>query len=370
MATTGVPAGEALGFSAGYSGSAIRGLLRTVFLTFAILAAEALSLRADELPALHADLSQTSVSGLSSGGYMAGQFHVAHSATVIGAGIIAAGPFGCAQTSVGEFQFFPLAVGYNLAQAENGCMADRLSAFGVLDSQRLSQAASALAGDGKIDALSNLKRSKVYLYSGEDDHTVAKQVVEAARDFYLAAGVPASNIVLISNKPGGHAFLSASAGTRCGLSDPPYVNNCHYDQAQAILRFIYGTLEAKGTARPENFLSFDQTAYSSSSATLAGQGIVYVPSACRTDRCRVHIVFHGCKQSRADVQDAFIRGPGFADWADTNKIVVLFPQAASSALNPETCWDWWGYTGLGYLTKEAPQIKAVFAMLSHLGGGH
>ena len=43
------------------------------------------------LPALKIDKTQTTVSGLSSGGFMAAQFAVAYSATVAGAGIIAGG---------------------------------------------------------------------------------------------------------------------------------------------------------------------------------------------------------------------------------------------------------------------------------------
>ena len=41
-------------------------------------------------------------------------------------------------------------------------------------------------------------------------------------------------------------------------------------------------------------------------------------------------------------------------------------QAAPSTLNPLTCWDWWGYTGLTYYTRDAPQIKAVDAMIRAL----
>ena len=292
---------------------------------------------APKLPALGADLSQTSVSGLSSGGYMAGQFQVAHSATVTGAAILAAGPYGCAQSAGAEaFPFFPAATASNLAQAQNGCTANRLSGLGVLDSGTLLRRASALADRGKIDPLSGLKRAKIYLYSGADDRTVVKPVVEAARNFYLAAGVPAGNIEFVVENPGGHAFLSADKGAACDKSASPYVDNCGYDQAGAILRFIYGTLAPKGVARPENFLTFAQGDYAASSATLADEGVVYVPSACRTEaHCRVHIVFHGCGQSRAQVGDAAIRDTGFADWAETNRIVVLFPQAAASALNPQ-----------------------------------
>jgi hypothetical protein len=44
------------------------------------------------LPALAADINQTSVSGISAGAYMAGQFEIAHSKIVVGAAIIAGGP--------------------------------------------------------------------------------------------------------------------------------------------------------------------------------------------------------------------------------------------------------------------------------------
>ena len=49
------------------------------------------------LPALHAEAQGITVSGVSSGGYMAVQMHVAHSATVTGAGVIAGAPYYCAQ---------------------------------------------------------------------------------------------------------------------------------------------------------------------------------------------------------------------------------------------------------------------------------
>ncbi len=52
---------------------------------------------ADALPSFDVNAERTSVSGLSSGAYMAGQFHVAFSGTVIGAGIVAGGPYGCAE---------------------------------------------------------------------------------------------------------------------------------------------------------------------------------------------------------------------------------------------------------------------------------
>jgi hypothetical protein len=300
---------------------------------------------------------------------MAGQFHLAHSRIVTGAAILAAGPFGCAASPGADaFPYFPAALAYNLARAQTSCTAGNSSGAGALDSKVLLQRAAALAEEGKIDPLVNLQRSKVYLYWGGSDHTVARPAVEAARDFYLAAGVPVASIEFIVNGRGGHAFLTAGRGEACEKSDAPYVNDCSYDQAGAILSLFYGPLEPKGAAKDENFIAFAQSGYAPPDAVLANEGSAYVPAGCHAQHhCRVHIVFHGCKQSQAVIGSAVVRDTGFADWAETNKLIILFPQAAASSLNPLTCWDWWGYTGRGFLTREAPQIKAVEAMLLRLG---
>ena len=53
---------------------------------------------APPLKPFNADLGQSSVSGLSSGAFMTVQLHLAHSSTFVGAGIIAGGPFRCAES--------------------------------------------------------------------------------------------------------------------------------------------------------------------------------------------------------------------------------------------------------------------------------
>ena len=75
------------------------------------------ALAAEALPKLGADLAATSVSGLSSGAFMAGQIEVAHSKDIVGAGIVAGGPYACAESPrAGIFPFWPTAVAQN-AQA-------------------------------------------------------------------------------------------------------------------------------------------------------------------------------------------------------------------------------------------------------------
>ena len=66
-----------------------------------VLASLTLTVCAAPLPQLNLDKTQTSVSGASSGGYMAVQLHVAYSSSFKkGIGVVAAGPFNCADNSV------------------------------------------------------------------------------------------------------------------------------------------------------------------------------------------------------------------------------------------------------------------------------
>src|SRR5690606_13017004 len=49
------------------------------------------------LPTLQLDVDRVSVSGISSGAYMAHQAHLAFSSTIDGAALVAGGPYGCAR---------------------------------------------------------------------------------------------------------------------------------------------------------------------------------------------------------------------------------------------------------------------------------
>jgi poly(3-hydroxybutyrate) depolymerase len=328
--------------------------------------AAAASAATEELPKLGVTLPATSVSGLSSGAYMAGQIEVAHSKDIVGAGIVAGGPFACAETASSQlFPYWPIVLWQNATQAANACMKD---AWGAPDADKLAKRAKELAEDGKIDELSGLADDKVYLFSGNEDQTVVRSVVEAAKRFYAAAGVPEGSITLVE-KEGGHAFLTETEGTACGLSQEPYVSDCDYDQAKAILEWIYGSPLADPSPSPTGkFITFDQSAFNHGIPNgLAAEGVVYVPEDCVSHPgCRLHIALHGCDQSREKVGDAFIEKTGFARYADTNRLVVLFPQIVGSVVNPDGCWDWWGYSDIDYLGKDAPQIKAVWAMAERL----
>jgi hypothetical protein len=302
---------------------------------------------------------------------MAGQFHIAHSRIVVGAAIIAGGPYACAESLFADAMPGPGTAIINLSKAANGCMLNALQILGVPNPRQLSERARSLAAQGRVDPIESATDDRIYLFAGVEDQTVVPAIVAAAAKFYLAIGVPPSKIKHVREIPAGHAFVTADKGLGCGASAAPYIVDCDYDQAGELLRHIYGELTSKAATPSGQLLIFDQSEFTRDLGDhgLGSLGAAYVPVECG-DRggCRVHVAFHGCGQNRAAVGNAFATDTGFARWADTNRLMVLFPQAAPSPANPQACWDWWGYTGRDFLTKRAPQIVAVRRMLERLAG--
>jgi len=293
-----------------------------------------------------ADSSKFTVSGVSSGGYMAVQLHVAHSSRISGVGALAAGPYYCARGS--------------LWTAWSECMTG---------SPQVAKAhAERFARERLIDPTSNLAAARVWLFSGTADRTVSPAVVDALARFYEMYKAKPQ---VVKSKPAGHAMVTADAGAACGATEPPYINDCDYDAAGELLRHLLGGL-LPATAKPGGrLLAFDQNDFADASAiSMADTGYAYIPRACDTAPCRVHVAFHGCRQGAEAVGEHFVRDAGYNRWADTNRLIVLYPQAIARywwVYNPRGCWDWWGYTGAGYATKDGAQIKAVLGMVDRLG---
>jgi hypothetical protein len=88
-------------------------------------------------------------------------------------------------------------------------------------------------------------------------------------------------------------------------------------------------------------------------------------------------VFHGCQQyaQNPEVGDAVYKHGGYNEWADTNRIIVLYPQTvAIPLLNEYGCWDWWGPNDFltrnrEFAQKAGYQISAIRKMLDRLAGG-
>jgi hypothetical protein len=227
-----------------------------------------------------------------------------------------------------------------------------------------------LSGSGEIDSLNNLKDDKIYIFSGKSDSTVITKVVDKTNEFYLQAGVSAKNILYNKTIDAGHAFITINSDdTPCSQTMSPYINYCDYDQAGIILKQIYGTLNPPAASLSGKFIEFSQDEFFDyGDVSMGSTGFVYVPKSFEDNTCRIHVVFHGCLQSVSAIGDLVYKTTGYNRWADTNNIIVLYPQIKKSVMggNPNGCWDFWGYTKDNFYTKNAPQMKTVMNMIERL----
>ncbi len=158
---------------------------------------------ADALPPYHIDISQTSVSGVSSGGYMAVQFHVAYSSIVRGVGVIAGGPYNCAEDSA--------------SKAIKNCMKPDAS-HPVPDVKHLIASTDELVPSGDIDETIHMTNAKVWLFSGKKDEIVKRPVMDVLHQYYRHYVSPA-NIYYEHDLPAGHGMIVKTIPRRPAL--PP-----------------------------------------------------------------------------------------------------------------------------------------------------
>ena len=296
------------------------------------------------------DPRRMTVSGISSGGMMAHQLHIAYSDRFSGAAAIAAGPYGCADGS--------------LAVAMARCTG---SAGGPLPVAEFVAGLRRDAEAGRIAPTEHLTDDRVWLFHGRADTVVATEVSDALAVLY-AEWVAPGNLRYVRDVPAAHHFPTDGRGHACDDSRSPFVGDCAYDAAGELLQFLDAALEAPAgaaSARPVEVVLERREG-----TGLAGTAYLYAPDRCRIEGagCALHLVLHGCAQSAAHVGTAFIEQSGYLDWAEANDLVLAFPQVEPSASNPYACWDWWGYTGEEYRWRNGPQLQRLADWALELGG--
>jgi hypothetical protein len=307
------------------------------------------------LPHLNIAPGSLTVSGVSAGGYMATQYQVAYSNDVAGAGIIGAGPWLCAQGVIGR--------------AMKDCLAGTASGP---DDRALVAVLRASAALGVVDDPSGLAADRIWMFHGAKDATVGAVVSDSLLRFYKAF-VPLERVRYETQVAAAHGFLTVADGGACDAAGSPWILACGFDAAGEMLKHLYDDLAAPSGEITGTLREFSQARYVGDArlASMAETGFVFVPEDCAEGvPCRVHVVFHGCRQGIGFVGRSFARQAGYNRWADANRIVVLYPQAARSRvwpLNPGGCWDWWGYSGANYASRDAAQLRAVHRMLEALG---
>ncbi|EIJ42790.1 poly(3-hydroxybutyrate) depolymerase [Beggiatoa alba B18LD] len=326
----------------------------------------------DKLAGYDADLSQTTVSGISSGGFMSAQLATAYSSLIKGAGIVAGGPFYCSGSTGAR-----TAMDF-INSSISTCMGPATSAVAPKADKALKKAKE-LATAGKIDSVDNLKTQKIYIFTGSSDTVVKPIVVEQTYKFYQLAEVPADNIKFVNTVNSGHALITGSAeDAACPTNVPPFINNCGFFQSTDILTHLYGKLNpaAEIGKLSGKIVAFNQSEFvDSDRSSMSSAAYAYIPKSCETSKCKVHIALHGCFQGAHEVNDVYYTHTRYNEIADTNNLIVLYPQAQVSKeipLNPMGCWDFWGYSSKDqnspdFYSHDAPQMKAIMKMVSRLG---
>src|SRR5207237_7310603 len=174
---------------------------------------------------------------------------------------------------------------------------------------------------------------KIYIATGTSDTTVGPHVTDQLYKLYVTTGnfVSSANVRYDHTSNAAHTFptdFNSTGNNACTTATYPYISNCGFDGAGATLQQMYGTLNARNTGTlGGSLIQFDQTAY------IAGNGMdttgwVYVPANCASGQaCKLHVALHGCKQYQSLIGTKFVTNAGYNKWADTNNIIVLYPQA-------------------------------------------
>jgi poly(3-hydroxybutyrate) depolymerase len=305
------------------------------------------------LPRLEFDATRITVSGMSSGAYMAQQLHLAYSDRLHGSALLAGGPYGCAR---GDLQI-----------ALGGCLAPPESA--LPDVAALAAKVRARAASGELAPIESLAGDRVYVWHGQRDETVSEAVSRAAAE--LPRRLHEAVVVIEDfSDDVAHVVPTTGQGGDCTLSEPPYIAACGVDLAGKAIRALYPETPDAPPAAGGELRRFNAEVLAGGDPPGAGEGYVYIPQACaNNERCGLHIALHGCQQDAGSIGEAFAAGAGFNRWADAAKLVVLYPQTRSSyvPLNPKACWDWWGYTGADYDTRSGAQLRWIAAMAAALG---
>ena len=375
---------------------------------------------------------QVSVSGVSSGAYMAVQLQVAYSETFMGVGSIAGGPYFCAENMT------------DITEIKAKCMAG----LGIIpdDYAPYREKAIKLSHEGKIDDVSNLGESKVFIFNSMEDQVINPGLGYLSVLFFqYFSKNPSDNVLPLNAIPGyaGYAvahglptdmpifddFLNyADEATPCAPANSqqspwfpnelyrgndPWMYHCPYpngyapavkgySMAKDMLDHIYGDIKDEvppnGRIRSYEQMAFVDDPRIKTVAGLHRHGIgekmyAYVPNSCASGaKCnKLHVALHGCQQfpewafegklgskeagKKIQFGDLFYNGP-FNGLAEANDIIMLYPQAhnighAQGDINPYGCWEFWPFyeeDSHSYYTQDGVGMRMIKNMVDHFTG--
>eukprot|EP00040_Diaphanoeca_grandis_P012459 m.63123 g.63123 ORF g.63123 m.63123 type:complete len:378 (+) comp23243_c0_seq1:36-1169(+) len=341
------------------------------------------------LPKGIASSTGVSVSGISSGADLAVQLQVAYSSVFVGAGVFAGQAYHCA---VHRFPLDTLDPKANPSVPYcDGCPPNTTLTYDhckkhpewTTNVSGLVDYARSAANAGKIDSLETLKQRRVFLYRGKSDQVYLKGSVQSTTNFFLEVGVPKNSVFFETHIDSPH-LVPGIDPYLCWWEEWPGKDNCTFDGAGAALKWIYGADAFQG-GRDNNtqklikkMKPFNQTKYFPTDGRdplLDNQGSIFIPTSCTAaaleasgaDACKLHLFLHGCGVSFSFT--VFSQYTGFNEWAERNRLIVLYPKMATrgdTSQEHSGCWDGYGQTGHDYDLKTSSQMETIVNMIADL----
>ena len=328
----------------GASGAAVQGMTSAVH-----HGASQTRARPQTLPTLAAynlDWSNVAVAGISSGSDMATQLLYAHSSKIKGEATFAGSPFFCAQDDALDALYL--------------CAGTEYGPVPVSTLEYDTDNASCIY----MDCVSNLKGRYAWIFSGTLDSVVAQSVAKSAQTMDTFYGISATTNYTTAAE---HGWVTPDVTTSCSTLGEPFLINCGFDAEQTFLTGLFGTLNARNNGTLSGkLIQFNQSPYAA--FDMDSSAYVFVPANCASGaKCKLIVALHGCEMGQSFIGNTFVTKSGLNEWADTNSIIVLYPQAIpDSVYNPYGCWDWWGYAGSNYSVSGGAQLSKIWAMMQRI----
>lgn len=322
----------------------------------------------DPNPAVPA-YSSITVSGQSAGASAALQHAVAFSSRTDGLLVAAGSPYGCGAADWHDWTCYY----FGLSEADMVRYLRRRAEQDLIDDPR------------------NLKDMPVLLFSGALDFVVFTGVMRSVQHQLGAFGVrPKRAFHTRASHVWSRDHGRCSCG-QCALQSSSLeccdVNNCGYDLSGDMLRTFFGDrvqprteTRRRGLRWIEQWKYLPRSAGPANASTLLRWAPAYVPESCEANLllCAVHVNYHGCtpnpKKRGADRHSrtwadrlVWVNSIDINNYAEANRIVVLYPQAAGSDSIGEGCFNWASYEDDPLFdTRLGVQLNTVLGMLAAL----
>ncbi len=268
------------------------------------------------------------VSGISSGGFMAAQLGVIYSDQVTGVATVAGGFYYCAQNhmqdkiklsggnylsllkarvnAVGIFtgdidQVIVLRNTNPLYQSVGICMQNPAEASLSFETMKVNE-------ENKLIApTQNIAKQKVLIYQGSADTIVRPAMQAKLNEFYTGLQVPELNIKLVTSK-GVHNFPTDHDGeNNCFVQSVPFVSSCSYNAAGDILTHLLDKPALQRVTdkavNKKNLYMVSQkltgVEHPMAPQSMASYGYLAASQNCLNNpsSCAMHVAFHGCEMS-------------------------------------------------------------------------